>query len=109
MHPLVRDQAIVEISQRSFYLPGDIICFEHRSKRYTLHRIIGFHPTRMQYVTQADNAITWDGTVPRHSIVGRLSGGDCEKDAISPPLRHRILAIRRFLHQLSSKFGRVAS
>jgi hypothetical protein len=98
MLPLIKDGAMVSIRKQSFYWPGDILVKREHNGRLSAHRLIGFYPRKGQlyFVSRADNTKSADAAVPGAQIIGRVSGGECAKSAVSVPVRYRIKAVGQF-------------
>ena len=98
MSPLIKDGAMVQIRRKRGYLPGDILIKRDSLGQLVAHRLVGFYPRKryLYYVTRADNAATEDAAINSTQIIGRISGGQCEKSAISIPIADRIKAMRHF-------------
>ena len=98
MQPLIRDGALVSVSKQSLYWPGDILVKLEHNGRLSAHRLIGFYPRKGQlyFVSQADNTKGADAAVPGSQIIGRVTGGECAKAAVSVPIHYRIKAVGQF-------------
>jgi len=74
MAPGLRDGDRVEVVRRRWYWPGDVVAFQDRRGRLTVHRVIGGRPARggWRLLTQADAAPRADSSLPRERIVGRV-------------------------------------
>jgi hypothetical protein len=98
MSPLIKDGAMVQIRRKRVYLPGDILVKRDSLGQLVAHRLVGFYPRKghLYYVTRADNAATEDAAINSTQIIGRISGGQCEKPAISIPIADRTKAMRHF-------------
>ena len=99
MVPLLEDGNRVEIAARTFYLPGDVVAFRSDDQCLTVHRVLGYRPTRggWRVVTRGDAAKALDPPLERHRILGRVVSGDCATRAFRVPLRDRALAVVGFL------------
>ena len=107
MMPLIKDGTQVEVSRQKLYWPGDILVKRLLNGQLIAHRFIGCYPRKgkFKYVTRADNASNADGAVAAIQIIGRVSGGDCNKAAFSIPLRNRIKAIGQFTFLVIQRLG----
>ncbi|MCI5210777.1 MAG: hypothetical protein D3910_18765 [Candidatus Electrothrix sp. ATG2] len=99
MYPLLEDGAVVEISNKRFYWPGDVLVFRHRDGQVLAHRLIGFYPCvgGIRYITKADSTLQPDASVDRHQVLGVVKGGDAAPVLIKVPLAHRFRALAFFL------------
>jgi hypothetical protein len=98
MAPLIEDGDRVEVLSRAHYLPGDVVAFRREDERLSVHRLLGFRPTRAGWrvVTRGDAARALDPPIERGRILGRVVGGDCSERAFRVPVRDRALAVARF-------------
>lgn len=74
MAPGLLDGDRVEVVRHRWYWPGDVVAFQDRRGRLTVHRVIGGRPARggWRLLTQADAAPRADSSVPRARVVGRV-------------------------------------
>lgn len=107
MMPLINDGALVEVSRQKLYWPGDILVKRLLNGQLIAHRFIGCYPRKgkFNYVTRADNASNADGAVAATQIIGRVSGGGCEKAACSIPFRYRLRAVGHFSSFLTKRLA----
>lgn len=98
MLPLIKDGALVEVSRRKIYWPGDILVKRCLNGQLISHRLIGYYPRKgkFNFVTRADNANNSDAAIENSQIIGRVSGGQCAKSSCSVPFRYRVKAIKHF-------------
>jgi hypothetical protein len=103
MAPLVEENAVVLVKKQRLYWPGDIVVFGGSAGSLQAHRLIGMYPRRgrLRCLTQADNGSRPDPSILRQSILGRVTGGDCRRESYRVPLRHRVLALKRFARFLA--------
>jgi peptidase S24-like protein len=99
MSPLLKDGAVVEISSRRLYWPGDVLIFRRHDGEVLVHRLLGCYPwsNGMRFLTKADNALRPDGSVKWRQIIGKVSGGEVSCLLSSVPLRHRFRAVTCFV------------
>ena len=107
MSPLIEDQATLRVQPRAIYLPGDILTFLGRDGRLTTHRLLGIFPRKgeLYCLTRPDNHEHPDAAFPLSQVLGRVTGGECQGDAIRIPWRTRLAALWRFtVHVLQRLF-----
>lgn len=107
MTPLVSEGARVDVAAPArFYWPGDVVVVFLGARGYALHRVIGCYRRggQWKFVTQGDRTHRPDTAVTAPLILGRVCGGECSKDAIRVPLRHRLRACGRFLRHAHKTF-----
>ncbi len=99
MSPLLEDRATLRIQPRAIYLPGDILTFLDRDGRLTTHRLLGIFPRKGKphCLTRPDNHEHPDAAFPLSQVLGRVTGGECEPDAIRIPWRVRMRALSGFI------------
>jgi hypothetical protein len=98
MSPLIQDQSTLRVQSRAFYWPGDILTFLDRSGRLTTHRLLGVFPRNgeLRCLTQPDSLERPDATIPLTQVLGKVTGGECEPEAIRIPWLTRLGALKRF-------------
>ena len=98
MQPLINDRARVEITRQRRYWPGDILVKRDHNGKLVAHRLLGYFPRsgQLYFVTRADNAKAADAPVAGGQIIGRISGGMCEKAASVIPFSYRLKALGQF-------------
>jgi phage repressor protein C with HTH and peptisase S24 domain len=107
MSPLLKDGAVVQISSRRFYWPGDVLIFRGRDGQVLIHRLLGCYlwSNGLRFLTKADNGSRPDGSVTRQQVIGKVCGGEVSPQLSSVPLRQRFhaffcfvrLAVRRII------------
>lgn len=99
MSPWMRDGQRIRVRPSRWYWPGDVLAVRAHAGHWISHRLIGYRPGNrtLLFLTQGDDARRPDTPVERNRIIGRVVGGECAGQACSPPLAHRLFALRRFL------------
>ncbi|MCW5204494.1 S24/S26 family peptidase, partial [Desulfobulbus sp. N2] len=97
MSPLLEDGAVVEITNKRFYWPGDVLVFRHQDGHALVHRLIGYAPcfSGIRYITKADRAFQLDASVGRQQILGVVKGGDVAPALANVPFAHRVHSPKR--------------
>lgn len=74
MHPALRDGEIVTLRPALAYRPGDIVGVARADGTLTLHRLLGYRPSRrgLAVWTQADRADAPDPAALLAATVGRV-------------------------------------
>jgi hypothetical protein len=111
MSPLLEDGAVVEITDKKFYWPGDVLVFRGRDGRVLVHRLIGLYPCfgGIRYITKADRAFQPDASVGRQRILGVVKGGDVAPALANVPFAHRLHSLGTFLLFALLHFSRKSS
>ena len=107
MAPLLESGAMIHVTRRRFYWPGDPLVVYAPDGRLLVHRLLGFYPRsrRLRWLTQADNARWPDAAVPVERIIGRVCGGQCAPALVRVPLAHRAKAVLRFFLFILIRLG----
>ena len=108
MAPLAANGALLEISRKKLYWPGDVIAFHAANGGLLLHRLIGFSPRAgsVELVTQGDACCAHDAPVRAEQVIGKVSGGECAREMIEVPLAHRVRALGRFFRLVVARLQR---
>ncbi len=102
MQPLFSDGAFLEIKPAKIYWPGDILVFRRWDNQLISHRLLSFYYRngKLKFLTQPDNGPIPDSSISSDQILGKVTGGECQNDAVNIPLKSRIIALKNFFYLL---------
>ena len=107
MTPLLESGAMIHVTRRRFYWPGDPLVVHAADGRLLVHRLLGCYSRGRgwHWLTQADNARWPDAAVPGERIIGKICGGQCAPALIRVPFAHRGKAIFHFFRFVLIRLG----